>query len=166
MTPSHVLPLASTLAIALLGSAGAAFAADDAAVLACRKLPDSAARLACYDAIPASADAPAQGAVPVAVRVIPARPAPTAEQSFGLENVRRPEAPKQIESTLAGDFEGWGPTTQFRLANGQVWKVVDGSSASLERASQPKVRIVRNLFGTTFIEFEGTNNSAKVRRVQ
>jgi hypothetical protein len=25
---------------------------------------------------------------------------------------------------------------------------------------------VRNMFGTTFIEFEGTNNSAKVRRVQ
>ena len=163
MKTSHVMPLA----LALLCTAGTAFAADDRAVLDCRKLGDAGARLACYDAIPASADAPAaSAAVPVAVRVIPAGPAPTAEQSFGLENVRRPDTPRQIESTLTGDFEGWGPSTQFRLANGQVWKVVDGSSASLDRASKPKVRIVRNMFGTTFIEFEGTNNSAKVRRVQ
>lgn len=156
MKTSHVMPLA----LALLCTAGTAFAADDRAVLDCRKLGDAGARLACYDAIPASADAP------LAVRVVPAKPAPTPEQSFGLENVRRPDTPRQIESTLTGDFEGWGPSTQFRLANGQVWKVVDGSSASLDRASKPKVRIVRNMFGTTFIEFEGTNNSAKVRRVQ
>jgi hypothetical protein len=30
----------------------------------------------------------------------------------------------------------------------------------------PKVRIVRNFFGTTFLEVEGTNNSPKVRRVR
>jgi hypothetical protein len=80
--------------------------------------------------------------------------------------VRRPDAPQAVDSTLVGDFDGWGPTTQFRLANGQVWRVTDGSSAVLERMSNPKVRIARNVFGTTFIEIDGTNNSAKVKRVR
>ncbi len=162
MKTSHFLPLA----LALLGSTGAALA-DDAAILGCRKLADAGARLACYDAIPASAARP--GAAPAAavpVAAAAAAPAASREQSFGLENVRRPEAPRQIDSTLAGDFEGWGPNTRFTLANGQVWRVVDGSSATLERTSKPKVRIVRNMFGTMFMEFEGTNSSPKVRRVQ
>jgi hypothetical protein len=126
--------------------------ADDAAVLACRALPDGAARLACYDAMPVGSAA-----------------APTPDQRFGLDNVRRPadpDLPKQIESILDGSIEGWGPNTQFKLANGQVWKVSDGSSATLDRLSNPKVKLVRNAFGTTFIEFEGSNNSPKVRRLR
>ena len=64
------------------------------------------------------------------------------------------------------DFHGWGPGAQIKLANGQVWRVVDGSEAVLKRMTNPKVRIERNLFGTLFLKIEGTNNSAKVRRVQ
>lgn len=154
MNTKQALPLLLTL----LSASGAALA-DDAALLACRQLGDAGARLACYDKIPA-------GAAVAAPRAAAAAAAANPEQSFGLENVRRPEAPQQIESTLQGSFEGWGPNTQFTLANGQVWKVTDGSSASLERSVDPKVRIVRNMFGTTFIEFEGSNNSAKVRRVR
>jgi hypothetical protein len=30
----------------------------------------------------------------------------------------------------------------------------------------PKVRVTRNVFGTLFLEIEGTNNSPKVRRVR
>ncbi|WP_296949609.1 hypothetical protein [uncultured Massilia sp.] len=159
----HLLPLA----LALLGSTGVA-RADDAAILGCRKLADAGARLACYDAIPATAAVGGIAAAAPAAAPVPAAAAAAAapEQSFGLENVRRPEAPKRIESTLAGDFEGWGPNTRFTLANGQVWKVVDGSSETLPRVSKPKVRIVRNLFGTMFMEFDGINSSPKVRRVQ
>jgi hypothetical protein len=74
--------------------------------------------------------------------------------------------PESMESTIAGDFDGWGPGSQIKLSNGQVWRIVDGSEAVLTRTNKPKVRIVRNLFGTLFMEVEGTNNSPKVRRVQ
>ena len=67
---------------------------------------------------------------------------------------------------MAGNFEGWGPGSQIRLANGQVWRVIDGSEAVLPRTRDAKVTIERNLFGTLFLKVEGTNNSAKVRRVQ
>jgi hypothetical protein len=70
-----------------------------------------------------------------------------------------------MDSTVEGEFEGWGPHSRIRLANGQVWRVVDDSSAVLPRRSNTKVRIERNLFGTLFLTVEGTNQSAKVRRV-
>ena len=136
------------LALSLLGTTGAAFA-DDSAILACRKLADGAARLACYDAIPAEA-----------------RPVSASVQSFGLEQNKPEEPARAIESTIVGNVAGWGPATLFTLANGQVWKVVDGSSADLAPVSNPPVRIVRNLFGTLFLELEGTNASPKVRRVR
>lgn len=146
----------SLIALPLLLAANAALA-DDAAMLHCRSLNESGARLACYDAIPlARTAAPAPA------------PTPTPQQSFGMETVRKPEAetPKFIESTIPGDFTGWGPHSQFTLANGQVWRVIDESSADLQTMHDPKVRIVRNVFGTLFLEIEGTNNSPKVRRVR
>jgi hypothetical protein len=142
----------------LLFVSGSAMA-DDAAILKCRALGDVASRVACYDAIPVGAAAIAP----------PARPAIAAatDQAFGMETVKRPaEQPKSIESTVVGQFDGWGPGSQIRLANGQVWRVIDDSSAVLPRTSNPKVKIVRNLIGTLFLKIEGSNNSAKVRRVQ
>ena len=142
------MTLRITCLLALLGAAGAA-RADDAAILACRNLADGAARLACYDAIPAGS-----------------RPAAAAEHSFGLEPKKRDEPPASIRSTIVGSFSGWGPATLFTLANGQVWKVVDGSQADLAPVSNPPVTITRNVFGTMFLEIEGTNASPKVRRVR
>jgi hypothetical protein len=147
------MTLRTSLLLALLGAAGAALA-DDAAIVACRKLTDGAARLACYDAIPAEA------------RPAAAATAAASVQSFGLEQ-KQPEAPaRSIESTIVGQVSGWGPATLFTLANGQVWKVVDGSSADLAPMTNPPVKIVRNMFGTMFLEIEGTNASPKVRRVR
>lgn len=144
--------LSALLAIPLLGAAGTALA-DDAALLTCRALTDSGARLACYDAIPARAAATHTAAA-------------TSAQSFGLEQARHEAPPTSIASTIVGNFSGWGPATVFTLANGQVWKVIDGSQADLAPVSNPPVRIVRNLFGTMFLEIEGTNASPKVRRVR
>jgi hypothetical protein len=147
------LPLSALLLLA----SGAALANDTSSILKCRGLADNAARLNCYDAInlqPAGA---------------PETVAPTPEQAFGMETVKKApgqEAPKSIESTIDGDFDGWGPGARIKLANGQVWRVVDGSEAVLPNMHNPKVRIERNVFGTLFLRVEGTNNSAKVRRVQ
>ncbi|MEH6434540.1 hypothetical protein [Massilia sp. DD77] len=154
--PMKVLSLAL-----LLCASGAAFAdpADDA-ILKCRAQPDTASRLACYDAIQVGAARPAQ--LPA-----PAAPVRSAEQDFGIEAVKKKAAqPNAIESSIAGEFDGWGPGSQIRLANGQVWRITDGSEAVLPRMRNPKVRIERNVFGTLFLKIEGSNSSAKVRRVQ
>ena len=130
--------------------------ADDAAVLKCRSLPDAAGRLSCYDAMPLGQARPAlAAAVPAAA-------------DFGRETMaKKPDAqPARLESAIAGNFEGWGPNTRFTLANGQVWRVVDGSSADLPRSTDQKVRIERNLLGTVFLTVEAGNQSAKVRRVE
>lgn len=142
--PNLILPLL------LFVTAGAL--ADDAAVLTCRTLPEAASRLACYDAMPVGqARAAAAASIPAA--------------DVGQQSVKAPPF-AAIESTIAGDFDGWGPNTRFRLANGQVWRVVDDSSAALPRVANQKVRIERNLIGTLFLSVEGSNHAAKVRRVQ
>ena len=147
-------------AVYLLLFVSSAALADDAAILKCRALSDTASRVACYDAIPVGVAA----ATPAAPRPVPAK---ISEQNFGIETARKqPEAAKSVESTILGDFDGWGPGAQIKLANGQVWRVVDGSEAVLRRTSNPKVKIERNMVGTMFMQIEGTNNSPKVRRVQ
>lgn len=146
------------LPLSLLLLSGAALA-DDAAILQCRTLTDTGARLACYDAIQV-------GARPQ-VATAAAAPARSKEENFGIEAKKQREAePQSITSTIAGDFQGWGPSSQIRLANGQVWRIIDGSEAVLAPMRNPQVTIKRNVFGTLFLKVEGTNSSAKVRRVQ
>lgn len=157
----------------LLVSSGAL--ADEAAFLKCRALTDSAARLACYDAIPAGATtlvaAPA-AAAPQAQAAAPAMaPAPAtanaAVKDFGLPEKKREQAPpSSIESTIAGISSGWAPGSQITLANGQVWRVLDGGEVALPPVENRKVRIEKNYFGTLFMVAEGTNHSPKVRRVR
>ena len=155
------LPL-PVLLLALLTARSTAFA-DDAALLKCRTLSDTAMRVACYDAIPVGATGPGAAAATAAATT----PTRTPEQNFGLEAVKQREAqPASIRSTVVGDFDGWGPGSQIRLANGQVWRVIDGSDAVLPRTKDAPVTIERNVFGTLFLKVDGGNSSAKVRRVQ
>jgi hypothetical protein len=163
------VPTPSSLLLLSLFSVSGAVLADDAAmadhaILKCRALGDTQARLACYDTIPVGASPVA--ATPAAAAA--AAPAASPEQRFGLEQVRRKEEaePKSIESTIEGNFDGWEAGAQIHLANGQVWRVVDGSSAVLSPMKNPKARVTRNMVGTLFLEIEGTNNSPKVRRVR
>ncbi len=154
------------LPLSLLLLSGAALA-DDAAILKCRTLPDQGARLACYDAIPVGARPAVASAAAAPAAAAVAAPAAAREANFGIEAKKGREAePKSVTSTVVGDFEGWGPGSQIRLANGQVWRIVDGSQAVLPRTRDARVTIERNLFGTLFLKVDGSNNSAKVRRVQ
>jgi hypothetical protein len=160
------------LALPLFLAVSSVALADDAAIQQCRALADAGQRLACYDAIALGRSAP----TPAAATAAAASPAPaapvaaakTAEQNFGLDQVKKKQddAPQSIESTIVGTFEGWGPNTRIKLANGQVWRIIDGSDAVLAPAQNPKVRIDRNFIGTMFLHVEGTNSSAKVRRVE
>ncbi len=137
--------------------------ADDS-LLTCRAIKEANARLACYDGL---AIAPvATRPVATTMAAAPAVAAPTRkeqEQAFGL--AAKPSPVTQIESVLPGKFEGWGPNTQFTLANGQVWRVADDSSAVVY-GTNLKVTLERGSFGTTFMIIEGTNRSPKVKRLQ
>lgn len=169
---SHLPPsllLSPLLSLFLLAS-GAATAADDAAILKCRALPDGAQRLACYDAMPvgstplvASSAAAASSTPGPAIAAAPAR---TAEQNFGMEMAAKKQEPDYIESSIVGDFDGWEGNTRITLANGQVWRIVDGSTAVLPQLHNPKVRIKRGIFGVLYFQVVGQNNMARVRREQ
>jgi hypothetical protein len=77
----------------------------------------------------------------------------------------RKSEPDAIESQLTGLVEGWGPRSLFKLANGQVWQVIDGSSAVLY-LKDPKVKIRRGAMGTFVLEIDGTNETARVNRLR
>lgn len=147
------------LLLVLLLASTPVFANDDA-VMTCRNLKDSALRLACYDniAIPVktAASAPAPAAPPSAAAI------KAAEQSFGQQQKAVVSA---IESTIPGKFEGWEPNQQFTLANGQVWKIVDGSSAYFV-GNDLKVRIEKGTFSAHFMKVEGSSQYPSVRRVK
>jgi hypothetical protein len=157
--------------LVLLAISGSALA-DDRALLHCRTIADVAGRVACYDAIPvAPAPSKAGAAAPAAVQAAPAAaaaPAANTEAGFGLDTIAKDRSTdlKSIESTVVGTIEGWGPTTQFKLANGQVWRVVDGSSEWFMERTNPKVVLTRNTIGTVFFEVDGAKQPPRVRRVQ
>jgi hypothetical protein len=144
-------------------AAGAAVA-DDAAMLKCRMLSNTAQRIACYDAIPLGGVA---AAVPLPAAGSPASAA--AGQSFGLRPVEKKQKdvePEAIRSTVAGRFDGWVPGTMITLANGQVWKVTDDTDAVLPIMQNPKVEITRGVLRAYFLQVEGYTNSARVARVR
>ena len=146
--------------LVLLAISGSALA-DDRALLHCRTIADVAGRVACYDAIPVAPAARTEGRAAAA-------PAANTEAGFGLDTMAKDKTAdlKSIESTVVGKIEGWGPTTQFKLANGQVWRVVDGSSEWFMERTNPKVVLSRNGLGTIFFEVDGAKQPPRVRRIQ
>ena len=166
------------LFLALVAASGWA-AADDAALRRCRAIAEPTARLACYDAITVpprptgqAAPATAPGTAPQSGRApaeLPAAAAAPPAERFGLEEktARAAEAQRldRIESHIPGTFHGWRPNARIRLANGQVWQVVDDSSVPMLKEN-PRVVVRRGLLSNFFMDIEGDNRSPRVRRVQ
>lgn len=144
-------------------------AAQSDALEKCRAEREPMRRLACYDAIPSrpAATAPATPAMPAAPAVAAATPpaaAPlSADAAFGLPTAA--ETLPFIESRIAGLVQGWDTRTRFKLANGQVWQVEEGSSSGLY-LQDPTVRVRRGFAGAYYLELKGTNRSPRVRRLQ
>jgi hypothetical protein len=90
-------------------------------------------------------------------------PAQAAPEQFGLD--LRQNTLESVESRFDGTFEGWNPRDKIRLSNGQVWQVVDGSSTSVYLKS-PKILVRRGALGAYFLDVEGLNRSARVKRVE
>lgn len=139
---------------------GAALAADPT-LQQCRAIPDPAARLACYDALPLTANPATPAAAPAS-----SAPAPETPAQFGLAREAAPVVDlPSIESTIPGHFDGWYPNRRVRLANGQVWQVADGTTRLYE-LDNPKVTIRRGVLGAYYLDLSVDNRSIRVRRVE
>jgi len=160
----------------------------------CRAVVEDAERLACYDLLVDTNNAKRverknqssedvvsveTTAVPVAakstkeVELATSNSSPTekveklhTEQTFGMERkIAESEQLDEIHTSFEGEFTGWEAKQEFALANGQVWKIADGSTG-YHRISNPKIRIKRGVFGVFFMTIEGLNKSPKVKRVK
>lgn len=183
MKPICLLPTLPTwltlLPLMFTAAASPAAEATGNALARCRLLPEAAARLACYDALPLPLPLPLSLGLPAAPQaaakpdagststaapaLTPAAVSITPESAFGLESRRT--AVQDISSTLPGLFEGWDSNSRFKLANGQVWQVTDGTTASHYLRS-PRVTVRRAALGSFRLEIEGVNQAPRVQRVE
>ena len=91
-------------------------------------------------------------------------PAATDEAVFGL--ARRADELQEIKSYIPGRFEGWSRNGRIRLANGQVWQVIDDSTAFYNHLRDPKVTVRRASFGSYLLDIDGVPSTPRVRRVE
>jgi hypothetical protein len=154
----------------------------------CLAIPGVLQRLACYDGVARSTgvSVAAQPRVPAlpapAPTYSPSIPAPAPPTyrpsipapapSFGGERLPQSEASRRaaldrIESPLAGfDINARGKFT-VTLANGQVWKQLDGDDAvARPRKSARSVIIERAVFNSYALTFNDSSQRYKVARVQ
>ncbi|SDH44830.1 MULTISPECIES: hypothetical protein [unclassified Duganella] len=138
--------------------------ADDAALLKCRQLEDGPVRLACYNAIPLGVSKPgpvaSAGSAPATplAAAAPAQPDPV--QEFGRQKTVQLES---IESSIVGEFDGWVPNQRIRLANGQVWRIADGSDEAMS-VTNPKVKLERGAMGAIYMDIDGSRTAPRVKR--
>jgi len=152
--------------LALTLVAPAAYAAD-ADQLRCLRIADNVARLACYDAAAIAIRDAKPAPAPAALAPAPASPNPAtvaAVQNFGRS---APAAvPDQLDSQIPGKFGGWTNGANIRLANGQVWKIVERGTELSAPLIDPKVTIKPGFMGSYFMAIEGLSFQLKVKRVQ
>lgn len=72
--------------------------------------------------------------------------------------------PTLIKSRIVGSFDGWTGNTQFRLANGEVWRQA-GPGYFRTHMNSPKVVIKKLLFGYVML-VRGYGKEVFVRRVK
>jgi hypothetical protein len=71
-----------------------------------------------------------------------------------------------IKATLVGEFTGFGKGRQYTLDNGQVWEQTDDARAPGVRKQSPGVQISPGLIGVWYLQVDGLNTRAKVRRTK
>jgi len=138
--------------------------ADDAALLKCRQLEDGPVRLACYNAIPLGVSKPgpvaSAGSAPATPLAAAATAQPDPVQEFGRQKTVQLES---IESSIVGEFDGWVPNQRIRLANGQVWRIADGSDEAMS-VTNPKVKLERGAMGAIYMDIDGSRTAPRVKR--
>lgn len=71
-----------------------------------------------------------------------------------------------IKSSIVGEFRGFAKGRTYTLANGQVWEQVEPASLAGVRKNDIGVQIRPGLIGNWFMQVDGYNKSATVRRVK
>lgn len=87
----------------------------------------------------------------------PRRPDPEAGLLGGSE--------RPYTAQVRGSVEGWSPGTEFRLDNGQIWKVLKGEARLPQPRNAPTVKLVPGLGGRWFLEVDENLPKARVYRV-
>ena len=70
-----------------------------------------------------------------------------------------------VRSSIAGELRGWSVGTLFTLANGETWRVTEGSY-SVRPVSNPAVILRPGVISGWYMEVEGHPVKAKVRRLK
>ena len=86
------------------------------------------------------------------------RPDPDPTRFIGL-------ADEPISSRAQGTITGWQPGTEFRLENGQVWKVLKGKMRLDAPRESPPVKVVPGIAGRWFLEVDPELPKARVYRI-
>jgi hypothetical protein len=72
-----------------------------------------------------------------------------------------------IHSNIAGTFTGWsGTDTEFKLANGMVWKQVEGDTFNVKATENAEITIKKTMMGAWRLSMVGYNNTVRVKRIQ
>ena len=163
------------ISIFAAGAAHTQSAADASAEIArCTAIADSAARLKCYDAAaPRANGAAAQQAGEAPGRVdgfgLSAPEPVTRVEDFG----KPPPPPEitQITATVTELARTARGRSIFVLANGQVWRQLDGDDTDVQDPQPGKTMKVAietglGLLGNYNLTIEGRNASIRVRRVK
>lgn len=143
------------LAVGLLAFASAGQAGELYGDLqACRTLGDGP-RLACFDRVLASHDAP---------------PPPVAKPDFGSERLpQAADAAKEPDSmqdrVVKVSFNAFKQFT-VTLANGQVWRQLDSDTAVARFAADATVKITRGFLDSYSLSVEGVWGAYKVKRIK
>lgn len=165
---------AGTLVLALTFLVGAPSRAAGPldGILACRRLADSASRLACFDRESAALANPAH--TPVGAASVP-HPAPSPQQTFGLapgKIIEREEAaqrlPRQLDH-LAAHIEFVSKTADgrdvFTLDNHQVWAQLVPDD-DLYAKPGDAVEISRAMLGSYWLAVKSRRGGCKVTRLR
>ena len=138
-------------------------------LMACRGIADNAARLTCFDTAAGALDtAQRQGDVVVIDR---AGVAETRRQLFGFE---MPSLPRLFGPEGAAEIDSIETTLQsaslvgegrwvFRLADGSVWRQIDGDRARFENRPGQPVRVRKASLGSFLLTVDGSR-AIRVRR--
>jgi hypothetical protein len=146
----------------------------------CLAIPGVLQRLACYDGVARGAGVSTTPRIASTAPPLPAsappvyvpRPVPAPAASFGSERLAQSPATRaaaldRIESAVVGfDVNARGKFV-VTLANGQIWKQIDGDDAvTRPRKSARSVIIERAVFSSYALTFNDSSQRFKVARVQ
>jgi hypothetical protein len=116
---------------------------------------------------PAAAAAAVGSGTDVEARIAQAREEGRREAASAATGLPAPAPAREpIESTIVGAFQGFASGRQYTLANGQVWRQIDGATLSGARGTDVGVRIRPGMLGAWWLKVDGYNTQAKVERVR